>query len=86
MTYIFLAGKSRRYIMKIEIHYCTDWNYEPNAASLAEELRKNHGVEVKLVPGRNGIFDVLVDGEMVFSKYKAGRFPNYDEVASKLKK
>jgi len=43
-------------------------------------------VEVKLVPGHNGIFDVLVDGEMVFSKYKAGRFPNYGEVASKLKK
>ncbi len=40
---------------------------------------------VKLVPGRNGIFDVMVDGEMVFSKHEAGRFPNHGEVSSKLK-
>ena len=40
---------------------------------------------VKLVPGRNGIFDVMVDGKMVFSKHEAGRFPNHGEVASKLK-
>ena len=70
--------------MQIEIHYCTEWNYEPNAASLAEELRKNFGVGVKLVPGRNGIFDVIVDGGIVFSKYEAGRFPDHGEVSSRL--
>lgn len=32
-------------------------------------------MEAKLVPGRNGIFDVIVDGEMVFSKFKIGRLP-----------
>ncbi len=71
--------------MKIDIHYCTEWNYKPNAASLADELRRAFGVEANLVPGRRGIFDVIVDGEIVFSKYEAGRFPNHDEVSSKLK-
>ncbi len=52
---------------------------------MAEELRKNFGAGVKLVPGHNGIFDVIVDEEMVFSKYEAGRFPNHGEVSSKLK-
>lgn len=33
-----------------------------------------------LIPGRGGIFDVKVDGEMVFSKAKVGRFPEPDEV------
>lgn len=42
-------------------------------------------MEAKLVPGRNGIFDVIVDGEMVFSKFKIGRFPELGEVANKLK-
>ena len=71
--------------MKIDIHYCTDWNYEPQAASLADELRKSMGVEAKLVPGGNGIFDVIVDDKLVFSKFKAGRFPEPGEVVSKLK-
>ena len=72
--------------MKIDIHYCTEWNYKPQAASLADELRKSLGVEAKLIPGGKGIFDVIVDGETVFSKYKVGRFPNSGEVAGKLKK
>lgn len=36
--------------------------------------------ELRLVPGENGIFDVTVDGELVFSKHKAGRFPEPGEV------
>lgn len=47
-------------------------------------MHKVLGVEAKLVPGRNGIFDVIVDGELVFSKFKSGRFPEPGEVAVKL--
>jgi predicted Rdx family selenoprotein len=42
-------------------------------------------VEAKLVPGGNGIFDVLADSTLVFSKYETGRFPDPGEVAGKLK-
>ncbi len=48
-------------------------------------MRKAFGVEAKLVPGGNGIFDVIVDDEPVFSKFEAGRFPEPGEVVSKLK-
>ncbi len=71
--------------MNIDIHYCVPWNYEPQAASLADELRKAFGVEAKLVPGTNGIFDVVVDDKRVFSKSEVGRFPDPGEVTSKLK-
>ena len=71
--------------MRIEIHYCQDWNYEANAASLAEKLQDDFGVEAKLIPGHNGIFDIIVNGKVVFSKYEAERFPNYSEISSKLK-
>jgi hypothetical protein len=30
------------------------------------------------------VFDVEVDGKVVFSKQKTGRFPEYDEVAKAL--
>lgn len=71
--------------MKVEIHYCTDWNYEPNAASVAGELHQAFGVESKLVPGHDGVFDVIVDDKLLFSKSKVGRFPEPGEVPDKLK-
>jgi len=37
-------------------------------------------VEVHLDPGGNGVFDVFVDEDVVFSKHKAGRFPFEDEI------
>lgn len=42
---------------------------------------KKQGVEVELIEGGNGIFDVKLDGKLIFSKYEAGRFPEPGEVA-----
>ncbi len=33
-----------------------------------------------MVPGTGGIFDVHVDGELVFTKSMLGRYPQPDEV------
>jgi len=41
---------------------------------------------VELIQGKNGIFDVVVDGELVFSKHKTGRFPQSDEITRMLRK
>lgn len=35
--------------------------------------------------GRNGIFDVTVDGKLLFSKNRDGRFPADPDVVSQLK-
>ena len=53
---------------------------------MAEELQNAFGVKANLIPGHGGIFDVVVDGEVVFSKHKEGRFPNPGEVAGKMEK
>ena len=71
--------------MKIDIHYCSVWNYEPNAASLADELKKEFDVAANLVPGKGGIFDVIVDDKLVYSKSKTGRFPEPGEVSKIMK-
>ena len=52
----------------------------PMAASVADELREAFGVEATLVEGSNGIFDVIVDGKLVFSKRETGRFPDPGEI------
>lgn len=37
---------------------------------------------VEVVPGADGIFDVHVNGELVFTKSMLGRYPQPDEVVS----
>lgn len=39
---------------------------------------------LEVVPGGNGIFDVHVDGELVFTKSMLGRYPEPDDVAPLL--
>ena len=40
---------------------------------------------VEVVPGANGIFDVHVDGELVFTKSMLGRYPQPDDVIPLLR-
>lgn len=35
---------------------------------------------LEVVPGADGIFDVHVDGELVFEKVMLGRYPDPDDV------
>ena len=48
-------------------------------------MKDTFGIESKLIEGKNGIFDVVVDGTMVFSKHETGRFPDHDEVIDALR-
>lgn len=42
-------------------------------------------MEAELVRGDNGIFDVVTDGELIFSKDEAGRFPTETEILERLR-
>ena len=43
-------------------------------------LKDALGVEAELIRGDRGIFDVVIDGDLVFSKYEADRFPEHEEI------
>jgi len=47
---------------------------------LAASLKQRFGIEAELVRGKDGVFDVRVDGALVFSKHALGRFPEAGEV------
>jgi selT/selW/selH-like putative selenoprotein len=52
---------------------------------LADEINKKvSNVEVELIKGSGGAFEVVKDGELIFSKLKEGRFPEVAEIFSKL--
>jgi selenoprotein W-related protein len=44
------------------------------------------GLESKLIAGGGGVFDVTVDGKLVFSKKSVGRFPEPGEIVALLRK
>lgn len=47
-------------------------------------MKEATGVEPELIEGGNGIFDVTVDGKLLFSKHQTGRFPENAEILEKL--
>ena len=72
--------------MNLSIEYCTQWNYLPRASSLEAELKsKFPGVETKLISSGGGVFEIMLDGDLIFSKKEKGRFPDDGEVVSLIK-
>ena len=49
------------------------------ALELLSHYRKNIS-ELKLVPAREGRFEVSIDGKLIFSKLGEGRFPEPKEL------
>lgn len=43
-------------------------------------MLRERGVEATAAPGGRGQFDVIKDGEIVFSKHAVGRFPGEGEI------
>ncbi len=52
---------------------------------MADAIKARVGVESELVAGAGGIFDVKVNGKLIFSKHEQGRFPEHDEILDLLR-
>jgi selenoprotein W-related protein len=48
-------------------------------------VKEATGIDADLVRGGGGVFDVEVDGELLFSKKAEGRFPENDEIIERLR-
>lgn len=55
------------------------------AVSLAAKIQEAFGDESFLIEGAGGIFDVNVDGKLVYSKHETGEFPNEDALIEELR-
>jgi selenoprotein W-related protein len=68
---------------RIEIHYCTQCRFILRANWIAQELLMTFAEkigELALVPSSSGVFNVLLDGEEIFSRKKQERFPDSKEL------
>ena len=68
--------------MNAKITYCVMWNYLTDAERASAELKSKGISNIELIKGSNGIFDVEIDGKIVYSKSKTGRFPNLGELST----
>ena len=67
--------------MKVTIEYCAVWNYLPKASSLEAKLKQTfQGVDVQLISSGGGVFEVAVNGQLIFSKKSLDRFPEDGEI------
>lgn len=48
-------------------------------------MNQEFGTSTRLIKGSNGVFEVIVDGELVFSKKSLERFPNDGEVSEAIR-
>ena len=51
---------------------------------MAEIRKQRPDLDAVLVKGSGGQFEVVLDGRTIFSKKQAGRFPEDDEILSRL--
>jgi len=52
---------------------------------LAATIQREFSVQSELIEGSGGIFDVKLDGQLIYSKHEQGRFPEHDEIVDLIK-
>lgn len=51
---------------------------------MADEIKRDHDVDAEMIRGRDGVFDVKVDGDLIYSKHETGVFPEHSLILDKL--
>ncbi|WP_438011163.1 Rdx family protein [Sorangium sp. So ce321] len=71
----------------VAIRYCPKCRWLTRAAWLAQELLITFPdeIDVLLSPAESGVFDVLLDGALLFSRAAAERFPEPKELKQSIR-
>jgi selenoprotein W-related protein len=73
---------------RVEIEFCTQCRWLLRAGWTAQELLttfQDEIGEVALIPGTGGVFEVRVDGAIIWSRKGEGRFPGLKELKQRLR-
>jgi len=77
-------------MVDLEITYCQPCGHQPTAIDMVNQLLATYGMPlnrkltVSLKPADKGVFDVVLDGQLIFSKNEQGRFPTLDDLKKQL--
>jgi selT/selW/selH-like putative selenoprotein len=53
---------------------------------VADLMKKECNIDAELIKGGGGIFDIKLDGKLVYSKNQTGFFPSDDDIRNLFKK
>ena len=73
---------------RVEITYCPRCRWLLRAAWMTQELLttfERELTEVALRPGDEGIFEITLDGETIWSRAAEGRFPELKELKQRVR-
>jgi len=48
-------------------------------------LNESLDIDAELIEGGNGVFDVRLDGRLIYSKDETGRFPENAEIVTQIR-
>ena len=74
--------------MKVHIEFCVKWNYGPEFDRVSKEIKKivpNVNIEGNKKNPRTGSFEIMIDGNLVYSKFKTHSFPSKIEIQKLMK-
>ncbi len=72
----------------LRIVYCTQCNWLLRAAWMSQEVLSTFSLEmgeVTLVPGTGGIFEIHLDGELIWERKRDGGFPDVKQLKQMIR-
>ena len=73
---------------RVEVLYCTQCKWLLRAAWIAQELLSTFSEELRevaLIPAKGGLFEVRVNGELLWCRENEGGFPQIKELKKRLR-
>ncbi len=73
---------------EVSITYCVPCRYQHKAIQDADALLKEFGerlTALRLVPGDHGVYDVRLDGELIYSLDKEEHFPEAGDLIEAIR-
>lgn len=73
---------------RITITYCTGCNWLLRAGWMAQELLSTFGEalgEVALIPGYGGIYEIHLNGNLIWERKRDGGFPEPKEIKRRIR-
>ena len=73
---------------RVEIHYCTKCKWLLRSTWMAQELLSTFEddiSEVALIPGADAIFEIKVNGNLIWSRVRDGGFPDIKVLKSLIR-
>jgi selenoprotein W-related protein len=66
--------------VNLRIEFCEPGNYRNHADALCKTVEERFGMPTEFVPSRGGVFEVTLNGRLIFSKRATRRLPAEDEI------